>query len=142
MTKLADLRVDLARAFRSDTAAPGTCSRIASAGHCAAVAAIVHAELGGQLVSTVVEDQSHWFNRIEVGGGYFDVDLTGDQFGLAETRICPAGELFCSWRLRTLQQLNDETLRRARLLAERAGLAKAERELSAELLARAELAAA
>lgn len=142
MTKLAELRASVTRAFGSDTAAPGTCSPIASAGHCAAVAAVVHAELGGQFVSTVVDGQSHWFNRLEVGGRYFDADLTGDQFGFADIRVAGAGELFSLWRLRTPEQINDETLRRARLLAERAGLLKAERRLSAELLARSEVAVA
>lgn len=142
MTKLADLRAKLAHAFGSDTAAPGTRSVIASAGHCAAVAAVVHAELGGQFLSTVVDGQSHWFNRIEVAGQGFDADLTGDQFGFANLRISRAGELFSPWRLRTPEQLNVETLRRARLLAERAGLRQAERRLSAELSARSELAAA
>ena len=142
MTKLAQLRARLARAFSGDTAAAGTVSRIPSAGHCAAVAAVVRAEFGGQFLSTIVDAQSHWFNRIDVGGQSFDVDLTGDQFGLDAIRIARAGELFLSSRVRSVEQLNDETLRRARLLASRSGISTAEHRLSVELLSRSELAVA
>ena len=138
----AQLRVTLVRAFSSDTAAPGTVSRVPSAGHCAAVAAVVRAEFGGDFLSTVVGGQSHWFNRIHVGGRSFDVDLTGDQFGLDEIRVARAGELFPSSRVRTVEQLNDETLRRARLLAVRSGISAAEHKLSVELMSRSELAVA
>jgi len=138
--KLEKLRGQLARAFRPDTAAPGTTSPVPSAGHCAAVAAVVNAELGGQFVSTIVDGQSHWFNRLEARRASFDVDLTGDQFGLAELRIAREGELFPSTRLRSTEQLNRETLERARLLAERAGLPTAEQKLALELTRRFELA--
>ncbi|MBI2752334.1 MAG: hypothetical protein HYX46_02300 [Betaproteobacteria bacterium] len=141
-TKLAQLRARLAGAFSGDTATPGTVSRIPSAGHCAAVAAVVRAEFGGQFVSTIVDAQSHWFNRIHVGGQSFDVDLTGDQFGLGEIRIARAGNLFPSSRVRGVEELNDETLRRARLLASRSRIPTAGHKLSVELMSRSELAVA
>ncbi|WP_164964336.1 hypothetical protein [Rubrivivax sp. JA1026] len=140
--KLTQLRARLEQAFHGDTAAPGTDSSIPSAGHCAAVSAIVQAEFGGDFVSAVVEGQSHWFNRLEVGRRVCDVDLAGDQFaGVEPVRIVRAGELYDPTRVRTPEQLNDETLRRALLLATRAGLPDAALKLSARLLSR-ELAAA
>lgn len=136
-SKLAQLRVRIEPFFRSDTAAPGTDSPILSAGHCAAVSAIVQAELGGDFVSAIVEGQSHWFNRLEVGRHLCDVDLTGDQFiGHEPVRIVPVGELYGPTRARAAEQLNDETLRRALLLAKRAGLRTAAGKLAARLNAR------
>lgn len=141
-SKLAQLRLYIEPFFRADTAAPGTNSPIASAGHCAAVSAILQAELGGDFVSANVEGQSHWFNRLEVGRRLCDVDLTGDQFiGNEPVRIVPAGELYDPARVRVAEQLNDETLRRALLLAKRAGLTAAASKLLARLNAR-ELATA
>jgi hypothetical protein len=140
--KLAQLRARLEPFFGSDTAAPGTNSSIPSAGHCAAVAAIVQAELGGDFVSSIVEGQSHWFNRLEIDKRLCDADITGDQFvGNAPVRIVPAGELYDPTRLRTAEQLNDETLRRAILLAKRARLPAAASRLASRLRSR-ELAAA
>ena len=118
---LFSLRVDLSRCFASDTAAPGTSSSIPSAGHCAAVAVIVHAFFGGEFVSAVVMDQSHWFNRLVVDGNWCDVDLTGDQFPpLAPIRLDVAGRLYPGTRVRAPQELRDEALQRAALLAQRA----------------------
>lgn len=116
------LRSTLAPNFQPDTAVPGTSSSIASAGHCAAVAAIVYLKYGGALVSTTVEGQSHWFNRLRTCEGELDVDLTGDQFGLPPLQISERDGLYSATRVRTEQQLNADTLRRARLLSKRAHL--------------------
>lgn len=140
-TTLVKLRRKLDGAFSRDTAAAGTVLSVPSAGHCAAVAAVVHAELGGQFVSTTIGGRSHWFNRLEDGGLLVDVDLTGDQFGYPRVRIAPVGELYPSSRVRTAQQLDVETLRRALLLAVRSGLSGAEHQLSQELRDRSEVAA-
>jgi hypothetical protein len=59
----------------------------ASAGQCGTVATIVRAMLGGELVSAEIDAQSHWFNRSYVAGDFFDVDLTGDQFGLPPVQL-------------------------------------------------------
>jgi hypothetical protein len=140
--KVTQLRARLEPFFQSDTAALGTASPVPSAGHCAAVSAIVQAELGGDFVSAIVEGQSHWFNRLGVGRRLCDVDLTGDQFGGNQAiRIAPAGELYDGSRLRSTEQLNDETLRRALLLAKRAGLTDAVKQFSSLLQSR-QLAAA
>lgn len=123
LTGLAEsLREQLAPAFSVQTAQPGTQGNTASAGHCAAVAAIVACSLGGQLVSTYVQGASHWFNRFGVGESQIEVDLTGDQFGRSAIQIGNSGELYGTVRVRSFDELNLETLRRARLLAERAGL--------------------
>src|SRR5574341_1074674 len=76
---LSGLRGRLERAFSASTAAPGFSGSTASAGHCAAVSAILSKLIGGTMVSTRIEGQSHWFNRIQVGNREYDVDLTGDQ---------------------------------------------------------------
>lgn len=93
-----------------------------SSGHCAAVASIVQALFGGQLVSAKVEVQSHWFNRIDLGEGVFDVDITGDQFGLPPVQVAKRGDLYDRSRVRKPEELNLDTRRRAAVLAARAGL--------------------
>lgn len=140
-TRLTELRSRLEASFGLDTAAPGTISAIPSAGHCAAVAAIVYSEFGGELVSTFVRGQSHWFNRLRVGRRVFDVDLTGDQFGFDDVRVDTANGLFPTVRLRSCEQLNEETLLRALRLAERAELLVARKELTGLLASRHRLAA-
>lgn len=140
--KLAQLRARIQPFFRADTTAPGTTWNVPSAGHCAAVAAIVQAELGGEFVSATVEGQNHWFNRLDVGRHLCDVDLTGDQFSDHEPiQVAPAGQLYRRTHMRLADQLNDETLRRAILLAKRAGLTATVSKLTARLQSR-ELAAA
>lgn len=134
--ELAQLRAKIEPVFRKDTAVPGTASLIPSAGHCAAVAAIAQATIGGDLVSTIVEGQSHWFNRFAIGSASYDGDVTGDQFNLEPVRISAAGTLYPNVSLRSVGQLNDETLRRALRLAKRAGLTTAASKLAAHLKAR------
>ena len=119
---LRQIRASLDPAFGPETAAPGTRSLVPSAGHCAAVSAILNSYFGGQLVSTVIDGTSHWFNRVFVDGHEFDVDITGDQFGYEPIRILPTGALFAKSRVRTFEELNEETRRRALRLAEKAGL--------------------
>lgn len=126
---LVPLRRRLERAFRPDTAAQGFSGTAPSTGHCAAVATIIHATLGGELLSTILHGQSHWFNRLQATDGAYDVDLTGDQFSLAPLQIQPAGQLYEATRVRHADELNSETLRRAHLLARRAELIEAERSL-------------
>lgn len=124
--------------FSRDTAQPSTVAAVSymqaakSLGHCAAVAILVQRHFGGELVSTKVRGQSHWFNRIEG----FDVDLTIDQFepkkGLfAAARLsktppiimdyAPAGKLWDETRIRTIAEVDEETMARANLLALRSG---------------------
>lgn len=118
--------------FAPDTAAGGWQNdSIPSAGHCAAVSAILFHELasltdrlGGRVlcVSAIVGGGSHWFTRVELPDGTWDIDLTGDQFGLPPVQIAAADSLYEGTRVREFSQLNEETLRRAALLAQRAGL--------------------
>jgi hypothetical protein len=124
LAQLERLRAVLEPAFSPETASPRTSSagRSPSAGHCAAVAAIVWQRLGGELVSAKVQGESHWFNRLSVGGHLIDVDLTGDQFGLPAVRVGEPGRLYCGTRPRNPSELRDETIRRAILLARKAGL--------------------
>jgi hypothetical protein len=84
------LRARLEPHLCPDTAAPGIAGTAASAGHCAAVATIAFVRHGGDLVSCVVEDHSHWLNRFEIGATSLEVDLTGDQFGYPPVRIAHA----------------------------------------------------
>jgi hypothetical protein len=116
------LRARLERSFSPDTALHGQQSDILSAGQCAAAAAIIWEMLGGSLVSANVHGVSHWFNRIQIDDQLLDLDLTGDQFGYPAIQIKPAEELYLYTRERSPDELNDETLYRAILLARRAGL--------------------
>ena len=86
---LGKIRRALDSAFAPDTAILGGTPGVPSAGHCAAVAVIVQRIFGGDFVSAVVEGQSHWFNRVPLGGKTVDVDLTGDQFGRPTIQVCP-----------------------------------------------------
>lgn len=116
-----DLRVRLEPAFTPETAVPGSKLTTPSSGQCAAVALIVHALLGGKLVSTRVAGTSHWFNRLVTSEGEFDVDLTGDQFGRPAVQLATAGALYDA-TIRSLDEVKDETLRRAASLATAAHL--------------------
>lgn len=130
------LRRQLEGAFRSDTASEGFPTGSPSSGHCAAVAAIVHELIGGELVSARVSGHSHWLNRVRSGTKNIDFDLTGDQFGLPPFQIAEAGKLYPHTRERNSEELTEETLMRAGVLAERAGLTKAALSLRAELARR------
>ena len=130
------LRSRLEIAFAPDTAADGFKGSAASTGHCAAVAAIVYEILGGDMISTKTGRQSHWLNRLHDHERSVDVDLTGDQFGLPPIQITKAGELYAETRLRFSSELSPETLVRARLLAERAGLTAAVRAINDRLKSR------
>ena len=121
--RLAELRRVLEPAFAPDTALGPFNASVPSTGHCAAVSAVVERELGGSFVSAMVSGISHWFNRFTVGGTAFDVDITGDQFGYPKMRIAEKGQLYTGTRERQPAELNEETRTRARLLAQRAGLA-------------------
>jgi hypothetical protein len=131
------VRGRLEAAFAEDTALPGTNPSRPSSGHCAAVALIVNAALGGEIASTMHQGESHWFNRVATLRGAVDVDLTGDQFGFAPVRIAPIGGLFPEARVRRAVDVRDETIERAVTLATRAGLSDAAIALTAELSRRA-----
>ena len=118
--QLVDIKKLLSAHFAEDTAYPGTVYTTLTAGHCAAVAAIVYDQFGGEFVSARHEGRSHWFNRIED----FDVDLTGDQYGLEPVRVGATGSLYSGTRVRDAGDMGHETRVRARLLALRAGLLK------------------
>ncbi len=124
VSELERLRVTLEAAFSPETAAPGTetAGRPPSVGQCAVVSIIVRDRFGGEFVSTTVQGQSHWFNRLNIGGRVIDVDLTGDQFGLQAVRFGEPGGLWPGTRTRTPHELREETVRRAIRLAEKAGL--------------------
>ncbi|SRR6266545_1033644 len=121
---LGDLRARLERAFGPDTAAPGFAGHARSTGHCAAVSVIVSKLLGAAMVSAKIQGQSHWFNRIDVGAEQYDLDLTGDQYGFPAVRYTHADKLYTGTRVRSYQDVNAETLERARVLAQRAGFSE------------------
>lgn len=126
---LVDLRESLEPHFARDTAYdPEAWDRdeIPSSGHCAAVAAIVQALLGGHLVSARIGNGSHWFNRLVLLDDtrmlIADADLTADQFGRPVPLVGPPGFLWSDTRLRDFSELNESTLERAATLAARAGV--------------------
>jgi hypothetical protein len=126
--RLVSLRQQLDKAFAEDTAYPGTIASgettTASAGHCAVVAAIVQQEFGGQMLSTHVDGEEHWFNRITSVGTPIDVDLTGDQFGGPKVQVGLPGYLYPNAIERPFDHLQHEALVRAQRLADRAGLGR------------------
>lgn len=113
----------LAPHYARDTAAPGTSiiGSVQSSGHCAVAAMILRSIFGGDLVSTTVKGESHWFNRIDVNGFILDVDITGDQFGLEAIQVGPADALYDTpARIRESDEVEQGTHLRAVILAERA----------------------
>ena len=94
------------------------------AGQCAAVSAVVSRLLGALMVSTKVVGQSHWFNRLRIDDQEYDFDLTGDQYGFNAVQLAEADRLYPGTRVRAYDDLNAETIRRARLLATKAGLSE------------------
>jgi hypothetical protein len=118
---IANLRARLEPAFAPETAMKQSTRAVsASAGQCSAVATIIRAMLGGELVSAHVDTQSHWFNRIPVGGDLFDIDITGDQFGLPPIQMARRGKLYGGSRVRRPAEVDKNTRMRAALLARRA----------------------
>lgn len=127
--RLEQLRTLVERAFSPDTSVDMSSGWTPSEGQCAAVAAIVHEEFGGEFVSAHVEGTSHWFNRISVGESQWDIDLTGDQFGRQRVQIAQPGFLYSDTRVRRDEELLSETAERAVRLATKAGLTTAARGL-------------
>jgi hypothetical protein len=115
----------LESAYGPETASPNFPGSALSAGQCAATAAVFNAEIGGSFASARVDGLSHWFNRISIGPDQYDVDLTGDQFGRPTVQIGSAGSLYQGTRERSVSELNEETTRRAQILARKAGLDQA-----------------
>lgn len=113
------VRRKLELVFSFDTKAPGSMALPMSAGHCAAVAVVFYRLTGGEFVSTKVEGQSHWFNRVRCGGVCLDVDLTGDQFGRPQVQVAAPGTIYPDTRVRSIDELRDETLIRAEVLMDR-----------------------
>jgi len=107
------------RAFAPDTAAEGFPRVCPSSGQCAAVTVILYETLGGEMVSASVDGLSHWFNRITLTDGVFDYDVTGDQFGRPTVQLAPANSLYPGTKLRSSDELTNETIQRARRLAGR-----------------------
>ena len=85
-----------------------------SAGYCAATTIILNVLLDAHFFSTYVNGESHWFSRID---GYFDVDLTGDQFGFSKIQITKAGHLYPNSKKREKYHLRRITCEKAYLLA-------------------------
>src|SRR5262245_36006860 len=122
--ELLELRARLDKSFSPDTALNGLPRDVPSTGNCAAAAAMGWKTLGGSLVSTSHNGMSHWVDRVQADGQLLDFDITGDQFGYPAVQIKPAGELYPHTHERSPDELNDETLQRAALLARRAGLSE------------------
>lgn len=120
--RLRALRERLDGAFARDTAAPGFSGTTNSTGHCAAVSLILNAAMGADFVSATVSGTSHWFNRFRLDSGNFDADVTGDQFGYPTVQVVQADRLYPGARVRSINEVNAETLARAETLAKRAGL--------------------
>jgi len=75
---------------------------------------------GAVLLSTYIDGESHWYNRIDLPEGPVELDLTGDQFGFPAVQVSEAQEtLYGQARQRTLSEANAETTARSLLLERR-----------------------
>jgi hypothetical protein len=108
----------------------------------ARISSIVHELFGGELVSTSIDGHSHWLNRLTADGRTIDADLTGDQFGLPKFQFDEPGRLYRGLRVRPESDLSLETLSRAALLAQKAGLSAVSAALGRRLQDRARQLAA
>lgn len=92
-----------------------------TSGHCAVIAAIVNAPRAGRFVSTTMENgDSHWYSRVYDYEQFWYVDLTGDQYGFPEVQFTKNAP-YPNSRFREDSELNEETRKRAKILAERCG---------------------
>lgn len=120
--ELTDLRNTLDLCFADDTANPGSKRDIPSAGHCAIVAMLIQEMYGGEYVSTGIAGQSHWYNKIYSGKNsypYLWLDLTGDQFGFGKVDYRFDAPIYPSTRMRSPDDLNDNTKDRFAIFRER-----------------------
>ena len=73
--------------FNKDTCYGKYNEAIPSTGHCVMSALYLYEIFDGHVMSSKVNNVSHWFNRIGWGGKIYDIDLTGDQFGFDEIMV-------------------------------------------------------
>ena len=92
-----------------------------STGQCGVVSVIVAEMTGARIAQTYVGGDSHLFNRVTIEGHTFDVDLTADQFGYQSVLFKQAGSLWQPVTSISHSDIPYEMIRRAALLAERAG---------------------
>lgn len=133
LAEASHIRAKLEEHFASDTALGAWDRQTPSSGHCAAVAILARELLGGQFVSSTVQGESHWFNRVEANDVVWDLDLTGDQFGEEPVQFAERGSLYQSTKVRNENELKDETVKRARKLAVRAGFIRIAKRLDQRL---------
>lgn len=133
LAKLAALRNRLDGAFSKETAADWNIYSSPSAGHCVPVTIIMFYEFAGVSCRARVRREQHWFSRIVDRGRLFDVDLTGDQYGLEAVRVALPDELYSGTVAMPRHEFGVPALCRARLLASRAGLEAIELEIRSKL---------
>ena len=116
-SSLGALRSRLEVAYSDETKYPlSTSASSITSGQCAVTVLLLHDLYGGEILSTVVEGESHWFNRINFGFAVCDVDITGDQYGFPEIQVKRVGSLYPNSRLRSREEVHLETERRLELL--------------------------
>jgi hypothetical protein len=139
-----DARETLKTAFGPDTAYDATeYSRSVAAGgsvtkgHSYSVAVVAWAQFDCDIVSGMAHGERHaWFRAYVRGNKAFDVDLTGDQFGLPEVQVVEAGRLYVGRAtVRGIEAIRPPLLRRAERLAMRAGLTYAAGRIAERLAA-------
>lgn len=86
-----------------------------SRGHCASASIIFFSIYGGDLASTTINGESHWFNKLLA----VDIDLTLDQYG-AQQEVSIAPGLHDVYRIRPLSDVSAETWLRSMSLMSRA----------------------
>lgn len=101
--------------FGADTACEYKEYTSGSRGHCACVALIYWNIYGGDMASTIINNESHWYNKIIQNGQSLDVDLTLDQYdGTKQVHIAPL--LHPIFKIRSVSEINSKTAQRSLLL--------------------------
>lgn len=108
-------REKLESSFSKETSLYNEECEIKSSGHCAIVSYILHKQINAEMMSTIIDNKSHWFNSIKLDEGVVQFDLTADQFGYNKVRI-RFGELYNNSKTRNESELNEETLNRVKIL--------------------------
>jgi len=85
------------------------------------------------MISTYIDGISHWFNEVFIDGVRYQFDLTADQFDLDKV-IVGTSPIHGEYRVRSLEDVNQETFFRTALLADKMGLSETVSKIKANLI--------
>jgi hypothetical protein len=97
----------------------GSCLSLQDSGQCAVILQTLY---GGSFASTAHDGQNHWFNLISTTCGEYQVDITGDRFGLPKYQIERHKDIYPNVCRVNVSDMDDDTRAKAQDLAKNSGL--------------------